>query len=904
MPQQLPPSENDSILTHQKPSKATVEDVPVTLKVSYDGLTRRHKLGLREVGVSSLENKIRHFLAVPADVELLLERYSDSANAYIVLDPINTSVYKQLYRAAKAKQKLKLRVTRKGQAPAQEPSVPVPRSVTVEDVPEPTPAASAATPKSDAAPMPILVPITTDNDKAANKQPQNEPAKELPSTDTGIDFETSLLASLMKRHANIQDIKEALEDHVPSEPKVDKADERPSTNASTDGLETWFARASTAAPCLNLERLPPHLTYAVCCNSCDKTIPGSHYHCGTCDDGDFDLCQSCVDLGITCHGENHWLIKRSVRNGQIIASTTEIIAPKPKTKAKPAVVKQPIQQQGPKATPVPEMPDMSCLASHPISPPQPLGMLGIGETNWCIRTCNCCVRDLHEREFVHCTVCDDFDLCHSCFTKDGHGHNPKHGFEPVGDASSVSRAVQVRLGAGRNQAHNAICDGCDAYIYGVRHKCLECPDWDYCADCHVNAGFVHQNHRFVPIYEPLPEVRRLSLSSRHVHHGICCDGPLCQRTGLMPKYISGVRYKCTVCHDTDFCANCEANPALSHNKSHPLLKIKTPIRHISVTTTGEQGNGEVMPQMGDQHVTTPHVRAPETTSIASVRTVADVQPVAPAPVKEEIPEKVPELQPEPVVVKQEKQEEKPVTEKDLVANFISDTVADGTTLPANHVFQQTWVLRNEGDVAWPAGSCVKFVGGDYMGHVDSNQPAGITELVSASESTVCYEALQPGQCFPFTVLLRTPAREGKFISYWRLTSKDGLKFGHRLWCDISVKKAPEVEAAPEPQHAVKAHKADEVSEPKEESAASSQMIFPKLEKESPVSSVHQDAKSETTSRTMTEEMEIEDVDDFEDCSAGDGWNGSDDGFMTDEEYDILDASDEEYLEQQEKRVRK
>lgn len=59
MPQQLPPSENESTLTHQKPLKSTVEDVPVTLKVSYDGLTRRHKLDLREVGVSSLENKVR-----------------------------------------------------------------------------------------------------------------------------------------------------------------------------------------------------------------------------------------------------------------------------------------------------------------------------------------------------------------------------------------------------------------------------------------------------------------------------------------------------------------------------------------------------------------------------------------------------------------------------------------------------------------------------------------------------------------------------------------------------------------------------------------------------------------------------------------------------------------------------
>ena len=80
------------------------------------------------------------------------------------------------------------------------------------------------------------------------------------------------------------------------------------------------------------------------------------------------------------------------------------------------------------------------------------------------------------------------------------------------------------------------------------------------------------------------------------------------------------------------------------------------------------------------------------------------------------------------------------------------------------------------------------------------------------------------------------------------------------------------------------------------------MIFPKLDKESPISSIHQDAKSETTS-APTLHYEVAEVDDFDDCGDAE-WDGSDDGFMTDEEYDILDASDEEYLEEQQKRLRK
>lgn len=71
-----------------------------------------------------------------------------------------------------------------------------------------------------------------------------------------------------------------------------------------------------------------HGSYSVFCNECDHAIPGAHYHCSICDDGDFDLCQSCVDSGVLCGGEGHWLIKRIVKNGKVINSTTETIAPK------------------------------------------------------------------------------------------------------------------------------------------------------------------------------------------------------------------------------------------------------------------------------------------------------------------------------------------------------------------------------------------------------------------------------------------------------------------------------------------------------------------------------------------------------------------------------------------------
>jgi next to BRCA1 gene 1 protein len=653
----------------------------------------------------------------------------------------------------------------------------------------------------------------------------------------------------------------------------------------SDARDEWFTRAASSAIGSSLfpARLPNALSYAVCCNSCDKNIPDTHYHCSTCDDGDFDLCQSCVDKGISCHGNDHWLIKRVLKDGQIVTSTTETIAPKPKAK---------------KEEPVPE-PKLSLLDDDVVDTST------FNFRTFSLRTCNCCVNDFAEHNFLHCAVCEDFDLCQTCFSKDAHGHNPKHAFLPAVAGSYVPNHIKIRLPSGRNQMHHAICDGCDKYITGVRHKCLDCPDWDYCGECVLNAKFVHAGHRFAPLYEPLDEMRTRSTPAQ-THNGICCDGPLCKKSG----FIQGVRYKCTICHDTDFCANCEASPANNHNKTHPMVKFKTPVRHCTVATIAERCDGHSLPMMGDRGQPPVKPRSADQASVQTVQTVVDMEPIESPPVQETVVEKAPEpvvetkpeVKAEPeaeVKVEEELTQEPPVAPaRDLVAVFVRDTVADGTELPPSHGFEQTWYLRNDGDVAWPAGCAVKFVGGDYMGHLDPNQPAGISELVSASESITCYEALAPGKEFAFTVLLRTPAREGKHISYWRLTTSDGLKFGHRLWCDVKVK-------APKPVETPKAEPKE--SEPATERAPPhhSQMIFPKLEKESPMSSIYQenksDVKSETTSTVAADE--VEEADDFDDCGDAE-WDDSENAFTTDDEYDILDASDEEYLEEQQKKLRK
>lgn len=269
-----------------------------------------------------------------------------------------------------------------------------------------------------------------------------------------------------------------------------------------------------------------------------------------------------------------------------------------------------------------------------------------------------------------------------------------------------------------------------------------------------------------------------------------------------------------------------------------------------------------------------------------VQTVADLKPTE--PVKTESVESEAEKVPEPKVKIEEAKELPAATIKeDLVAYFVRDVVADGTVLAPNTVFEQTWYLRNGGNVSWPAGCSVKFVGGDNMCSSDPDHPASVHELVSAAESTTWYTEVAPGQEVGFTVLLRTPKRTGNCISYWRLTGPTGEKFGHRLWCDVNVKEA-EPEAKEEPKQVE--------AEPKMEG---SQMIFPKLEKESPTTSIHEEAP---VAAPEVEEAEVLEFDDFGDDTLED--DETEDGFMTDEEYDILDASDEEYLAEHTKAIKK
>lgn len=71
-------------------------------------------------------------------------------------------------------------------------------------------------------------------------------------------------------------------------------------------------------------------------------------------------------------------------------------------------------------------------------------------------------------------------------------------------------------------------------------------------------------------------------------------------------------------------------------------------------------------------------------------------------------------------------------------------------------FTKIWRLKNVGEVPWPQGTRMVFVGGDQM----------TTEMsVPLSRAT----AVMPGEEVDVAVEMIAPTEHGRYLGYWRLT---------------------------------------------------------------------------------------------------------------------------------------
>jgi hypothetical protein len=65
-----------------------------------------------------------------------------------------------------------------------------------------------------------------------------------------------------------------------------------------------------------------------------------------------------------------------------------------------------------------------------------------------------------------------------------------------------------------------------------------------------------------------------------IHDPFMCDGFACAGINSL---IIGTRYNCSVCDDIDFCSDCKDVQMPGHDKSHPLIELKTPIPYHAKT---------------------------------------------------------------------------------------------------------------------------------------------------------------------------------------------------------------------------------------------------------------------------------------------------------------------------------
>ena len=137
----------------------------------------------------------------------------------------------------------------------------------------------------------------------------------------------------------------------------------------------------------------PPCSYMVYCNACDWPISTDHYHCGSCDGGDFDLCSNCVDAGRLCHDDDHWLIKRTVRDGQIVNSVTETVPPR-----KPTTASATTASVGPspciEASSPPSPPSASDTPPTTVDAPPPARVVSLTGSSapWHSRCCHQCLQ--------------------------------------------------------------------------------------------------------------------------------------------------------------------------------------------------------------------------------------------------------------------------------------------------------------------------------------------------------------------------------------------------------------------------------------------------------------------------------------------------------------------------------
>ncbi|XP_019463814.1 PREDICTED: protein NBR1 homolog isoform X2 [Lupinus angustifolius] len=111
----------------------------------------------------------------------------------------------------------------------------------------------------------------------------------------------------------------------------------------------------------------------------------------------------------------------------------------------------------------------------------------------------------------------------------------------------------------------------------------------------------------------------------------------------------------------------------------------------------------------------------------------------------------------------------------LDSRFILDVnVIDGTMMAPSTAFTKIWRIRNNGNLVWPMGTQLVWIGGDNF----SDSHSVYLE--------VPMEGVPVEKELDIAVDFVAPQLPGRYISYWRMAAPSGQKFGQRVWVLIQV----------------------------------------------------------------------------------------------------------------------
>lgn len=96
------------------------------------------------------------------------------------------------------------------------------------------------------------------------------------------------------------------------------------------------------------------------------------------------------------------------------------------------------------------------------------------------------------------------------------------------------------------------------------------------------------------------------------------------------------------------------------------------------------------------------------------------------------------------------------------AEYVSETIPDGTIFKPGLQFTKTWEIKNTSGCSWHTGYKIVFWDGDVLGG------AYVYNLP---------QAVGPGQTVPISLVLIAPKVDGTYTSEWMLQTPDSVEFG-------------------------------------------------------------------------------------------------------------------------------